>query len=70
MPGARDNDDYPYARLMNALKDLRLQIYHASISCVKEVMLQDIVARVPVGFTSEEAMRTAIVKRLNYQLIN
>ena len=63
----RDNDDYPYARLMNALKDLELQIYHASISSVKEVMLQDIVARVPVGFTSEEAMRTAIVKRLNYQ---
>ncbi|KAK9922924.1 hypothetical protein M0R45_031361 [Rubus argutus] len=61
----RDNDDYPYARLMNALKDLELKIYHASISSVKEVMLQDIVARVPVGFTSEEAMRTAIVKRLN-----
>ena len=66
----RDNDGYPYARLMNALKDLELQIYHASISSVKEVMLQDIVARVPVGFTSEEAMRTAIVKRLNYQLNN
>ncbi|XP_062027731.1 transcription factor MYC2-like isoform X1 [Rosa rugosa] len=60
-----DNEDYPYARLMNALKDLELHIYHASISSVKEFMLQDVVARVPFGFTSEEAMRTAIIKRLS-----
>lgn len=60
-----DNEDYPYARLMNALKDLELHIYHASISSVKEFMLQDVVARVPFGFTSEEAMRTAIRKRLS-----
>lgn len=57
------DQNYPYARLMNALKDLELQVYHASISSVKEMMLQDVVARVPHGFTSEEAMRTAIIKR-------
>ena len=55
--------DYPNARLMNALKDLELQVYHASISSVKELMLQDVVARVPHGFTSDEAMRIAILKR-------
>ncbi|KAM1209267.1 transcription factor MYC2-like [Malus sylvestris] len=55
--------DYPNARLMNALKDLELQVYHASISSVKELMLQDVVVRVPHGFTSEEAMRTAILER-------
>nr|XP_008374121.2 transcription factor MYC3-like [Malus domestica] len=55
--------NYPNARLMNALKDLELQVYHASISSVKELMLQDVVARVPKGFTSDEAMRIAILKR-------
>ncbi|KAM2075534.1 hypothetical protein FF1_038433 [Malus domestica] len=54
--------DYPNARLMNALKGLELQVYHASISSVKELMLQDVVARVPQGFTSEEALRIAIIK--------
>lgn len=29
------DQDYPYARLMNALKGLELQVYHASISSVK-----------------------------------
>nr|WKE35186.1 basic helix-loop-helix family protein [Rosa persica] len=58
-----DNKDYPNARLMNALKHLELQIHHASISSVNDFMLQDVVARVPVGFTSEEAMRTAIINR-------
>ncbi|ONI06891.1 hypothetical protein PRUPE_5G087600 [Prunus persica] len=57
------DQDYPYARLMNALKGLGLQVYHASISSVKELMIQDVVARVPYGFTSEEAMRTGIIKR-------
>lgn len=58
-----DKGNYPYARLMNALKDLELQIHHASISSVNELMLQDVVAKVPDGFTSEEAMRTAIINR-------
>ncbi|KAI5328763.1 hypothetical protein L3X38_028160 [Prunus dulcis] len=58
------DQDYPYARLMNALKGLGLQVYHASISSVKELMIQDVVARVPYGFNSDqEAMRTAIMKR-------
>ncbi|KAB2632993.1 transcription factor MYC2-like [Pyrus ussuriensis x Pyrus communis] len=54
--------DYPNARLMNVLKDLELQVYHASLSSVKEWMLQDVVGRVPQGFTSEEALRIAIIK--------
>ncbi|KAK9922919.1 hypothetical protein M0R45_031356 [Rubus argutus] len=56
-----DKGDYPYARLMNALKDLELKIHHASISSVNELILQDVVARVPDGFISEEAMRTVII---------
>ncbi|KAM0996329.1 hypothetical protein ACFX2I_006319 [Malus domestica] len=57
------DQDYPYARLMNALKGLGLQVYHASISSVKECMIQDVVARLPYGFTSEEALRLGIIKR-------
>ncbi|TQD88751.1 hypothetical protein C1H46_025640 [Malus baccata] len=54
---------YPYAKLMNALKGLGLQVYHASISSVKELMIQDVVARLPYGFTGEEALRNGIIKR-------
>ncbi|XP_050377811.1 transcription factor MYC2-like isoform X2 [Argentina anserina] len=57
--------DYPNARLMNALKDLELHIHHASISCVSNFMLQDVVARVPDGFKNEEAMKTAITNRFH-----
>ncbi|KAK6947998.1 Transcription factor MYC/MYB N-terminal [Dillenia turbinata] len=55
---------YPYVRLMNALKDLKLRLYHASISCVKELVLQDIVVKVPDALRSEDAMRNAILKKL------
>ncbi|KAK9922925.1 hypothetical protein M0R45_031362 [Rubus argutus] len=58
-----DKGYYPYARLMNALKDLELIIHHAIISSVNELMLQDVVARVPNGFTSDEVMRTTIINR-------
>ncbi|KAM1117270.1 hypothetical protein ACFX19_007787 [Malus domestica] len=57
------DQDYPYAKLMSALKCLGLQVYHASISSVKELMIQDVVARLPYGFTSEEALRNGIIKR-------
>lgn len=60
-----DDEEYPNARLMNALKDLELHIHHASISSVNDFMLQDVVARVPDGFTSEEAMRTALIQRFD-----
>ncbi len=56
--------NYPSARLMNALKDLEFQIHHASISNVKEMMLQNVVVKVPDGLKSEEVMRTAILQRM------
>ncbi|XP_048320232.2 transcription factor MYC2 [Ziziphus jujuba] len=57
--------NYPSARLMNALRDLEFQIYHVSISSVKDLMLHDVVVRVPMGFTCEEAMRNAILRLLH-----
>ncbi|KAG2680677.1 hypothetical protein I3760_11G109300 [Carya illinoinensis] len=57
--------NYPHARLMNAIRDLQLQIHHASISSVKELMLQDVVVKVPDGSESTgEAMRSAILQRM------
>ena len=56
--------NYPSAILMDALRELDLRVLHASVSSVKELMLQDVVVRIPEGLTSEEAMRTAIFKRM------
>lgn len=56
--------NFPSAILMDALRDLDLRVLHASVSSVKELMLQDVVVRLPEGLTSEEAMRTAILKRM------
>uniref|UniRef100_A0A803PP95 Transcription factor n=1 Tax=Cannabis sativa TaxID=3483 RepID=A0A803PP95_CANSA len=36
--------NYPSARLMNALRELQLQIIHVSISSVKELLFQDVLA--------------------------
>ncbi|GMI76451.1 hypothetical protein like AT4G00870 [Hibiscus trionum] len=55
--------NYPAARLMSALRALELQVHHASISTVNELVLQDVVVRVPTGFINEEILRTAIFQR-------
>ncbi|OMO79869.1 hypothetical protein CCACVL1_13344 [Corchorus capsularis] len=55
--------NYPAARLMDALRDLELHVHHASISNVKELVLQDVVVRIPPGFISEDVLRTAILQR-------
>ncbi|XP_057968213.1 transcription factor MYC2-like [Malania oleifera] len=55
--------NYPSARLMGALRELEFRVHHASVSRVKELMLQDVVVGVPEGI-SEEAVRAAILTRL------
>ncbi|KAI4326779.1 hypothetical protein L6164_019315 [Bauhinia variegata] len=56
--------NHPSARLMDALRDLNLQIHHASISSVKDLMLQDVVVRVPHDLMNEDVMKSAIFQRL------
>ncbi|EEF43447.1 transcription factor MYC1 [Ricinus communis] len=56
--------DYPAARLMNAIRELEFQVHHASISSIKDVVLQDIVVSIRDGLTSEEVVRTAIIQSL------
>lgn len=61
-----ENVNYPAARLMTALRELEFQVHHASMSCVNELMLQDIVVRVPDGLRTEEALKSAILTRLDH----
>lgn len=56
--------NWPSARLMNVLRDLEFQIHHASISSVKELMLQDVVVKVPERMPTGEAIKAAILRKL------
>ncbi|KDP28433.1 hypothetical protein JCGZ_14204 [Jatropha curcas] len=59
-----ENVNYPAAKLLTALRDLEFQVHHASMSTVNELMLQDVVVRVPDGFRTEEGMKNALLRRL------
>ncbi|OAY59726.1 transcription factor MYC2 [Manihot esculenta] len=54
----------PAARLMDVLREVEFKVYHASMSSIKEMVLQDVVARVPDGLTNEEVVRSAILQRM------
>lgn len=60
-----DNSNYPASRLMNAIRDLELPLHHASISCVNDLMLQDLVVSLPQGLRSEKALTDALLARLH-----
>jgi len=60
-----ENENHPGARLMGALRDLEFQVHHASMSCVNDLMLQDVVINVPNGMRSEEGLKSAILMRLD-----
>ncbi|KAI8546125.1 hypothetical protein RHMOL_Rhmol07G0092100 [Rhododendron molle] len=56
--------NYPVARLMDAIRALECHVHHASISKVKELVLQHVVVdQVPDGLRSEAALKIAIVRR-------
>ncbi|XP_044492197.1 transcription factor MYC2-like [Mangifera indica] len=59
-----ENVNHPSAKLMGALRDLEFQLHHASMSCVNDLLLQDVVVKVPAEFKTEGAIRSAIVSRL------
>ncbi|XP_016181996.1 transcription factor MYC2 [Arachis ipaensis] len=62
-----ENVNHPGARLMGALRDMEFQVHHASMTCVNELMLQDVVGKVPSGILrSEEGIRSAILMRLDH----
>ncbi|XP_027108559.1 transcription factor bHLH14-like [Coffea arabica] len=60
-----DSSGYPTARLMDAIRDLELRVHHASMSHVNDLMLQDVVIRVPPSgaWASEEGLKAALLGR-------
>ncbi|KAJ0910839.1 putative transcription factor bHLH family [Helianthus annuus] len=58
------NKDWPSAKLMDALREMEAKVHHASMSCVNDVMLQDVVIRIP-GATEDE-VKSHLVARLNH----
>ncbi|KAI3681905.1 hypothetical protein L6452_36712 [Arctium lappa] len=58
------NRDWPVAKLMDALREMGAEVHHASMSCVNQVMLQDVVSRIP-GATQDE-VKSHLLTRLNH----
>ncbi|GAB4844644.1 hypothetical protein Ancab_038046 [Ancistrocladus abbreviatus] len=59
-----ENVNYPSTRLMEAVRDLELEVEHATISSVSQLMLQDVVIRVPDEVSSEDGLRAMLLRRL------
>ncbi|KAE8699628.1 Rho GTPase activating protein with PAK-box/P21-Rho-binding domain [Hibiscus syriacus] len=62
-----ENVNYPAARVVGVLRDLEFQLHHASMSCVNDLMLQDIVVGVPGGLRSDEVLKSALISSLDQQ---
>ncbi|XP_020571900.1 transcription factor MYC4-like [Phalaenopsis equestris] len=59
-----ENLSHPPARLMAALRDLDLLVHHATVSGVKDMVIQDVVVHVPDAQQGEESLRCALLARL------
>lgn len=62
------NVDHPVALLMGAVKELELPVCHASASTVNDLMLQDVVVKLPSTYGGRELasveLKTAIARKL------
>nr|GEZ86800.1 transcription factor MYC2-like [Tanacetum cinerariifolium] len=58
------NADLSPAKLMDALREMKGQIQYASISCVNDIMLQDVVVRIPSATDSDE-LKSDLIKILD-----
>ncbi|XP_010058368.2 transcription factor MYC2 [Eucalyptus grandis] len=59
------NLDHPCARLMDMLKELEFKVQDANMSCMKGMMLQEVVIRTPVDrWVSDKSIRDAIRSKL------
>ncbi|XP_071727528.1 transcription factor bHLH14-like [Rutidosis leptorrhynchoides] len=57
--------NHPSAKLMDALRSLDLKLEYASVSLVKDLMLQDVVVKVTNAFTIEEdTLQSAILNKM------
>nr|WCO08255.1 hypothetical protein [Suaeda aralocaspica] len=61
-----ENVNHPSAKLMDVLKQLKLQVHHASVSTVEDMMLQDVViVKVPQELNTEVTMKAAIITKFH-----
>ncbi|KAI3828748.1 hypothetical protein L1987_02858 [Smallanthus sonchifolius] len=57
--------NYPTAKLMDALRTLDLRVEYASVSSVNDLMLQDVIVKIPNGFAGEEdTLRLAVLNKM------
>ncbi|XP_023006584.1 transcription factor MYC2-like [Cucurbita maxima] len=59
------NQNCPSATLMGALRDLEVHIHHANITNVNDLMLQDVLIKLPHGFSTDEAFKAALLSKLH-----
>nr|AGO03813.1 JAMYC2 [Taxus cuspidata] len=57
--------NHPAARLMTAFQELELEVHHASVSTVNELMLQNVIVRLPKSLYTEEQLSAALFKKLS-----
>ncbi|KAG2539156.1 transcription factor MYC2-like [Panicum virgatum] len=56
--------NHPSARLMTALRELDLDVYHASVSVVKDLMIQQVAVKMASRVYSQEQLNAALYSRL------
>ncbi|XP_062201092.1 transcription factor MYC2-like [Phragmites australis] len=56
--------NHPSARLMTALRELDLDVYHASVSVVKDLMIQQVAVKMASRIYSQEQLSAALYSRL------
>lgn len=57
--------NHPAARLMAALKELDLDVHHASVSVVNELMMQQATVKMGSRFYTQDELRLALTKRVS-----
>ncbi|XP_040384318.1 transcription factor MYC2 [Oryza brachyantha] len=56
--------NHPAARLMTALRELDLDVYHASVSVVKDLMIQQVAVKMASRVYSQEQLNAALYSRI------
>lgn len=60
--------EHPVAMVMDVLREMELPVRHVSVSCVKDMVLQDIVVKVPLErggwLVKEESLRSTLCTKL------
>lgn len=57
--------NHPAARLMSALKELDLDVHHASVSVVNDLMMQQATVKMGSRFYTQEQLRLALTNRVS-----